>query len=137
MHISSELLDQPVERAARIVALDLLDKAMTARQRLGDPSDSDAVHDFRVAVRRLRSWLRGLGPWLEDSTPKKAVRRLAKAARLTGDARDAEVPLPWLHPQRSALGVRQPPGLRWPVGRIETAKRPTQQTPQPKGGRAF
>ena len=46
MHISAELLDQPVERAARIVALDLLDKATAARQRLGDPSDNDAVHDL-------------------------------------------------------------------------------------------
>ncbi len=137
MHISSELLDQPVEQAARIVALDLLDKAMTARQRLGDPSDSDAVHDFRVAVRRLRSWLRGLGPWLEDSTPKKAVRRLAKAARLTGDARDAEGHLTWLHAQRSALSVRQRRGLSWLVEQIETDKRHDEHTVTTKGGRAF
>lgn len=137
MHISAELLDQPVERAARIVALDLLDKATAARQRLGDPSDNDAVHDFRVAVRRLRSWLRGLGPWLEDSTPKKASRRLRKAARLTGDVRDAEVHLTWLHAQRGALSVRQRRGLTWLVEQIETDKRQDEHAAATKGGRAF
>ena len=68
MHRSAELLDQPAERAARIVALGLLDKAAAARQRLDDPSDNDAIHDFRVAVRRLRSWVRGLEPWLSMRT---------------------------------------------------------------------
>ena len=137
MHINPELLDQPVERAARIVALDLLDKATAARQRLGDPSDNDAVHDFRVAVRRLRSWVRGLGPWLEDSTPKKATRRLEKAARTTGDVRDAEVHLTWLHAQRAALSVRQRRGLAWLVDQIEAEKRRDEHAAATKGGRAF
>src|SRR5436853_5936031 len=134
MRTPPELLEQPVERAARVVALILLENAQKARQRIDDPSDADALHDFRVAVRRLRSWLRGLGPWLEDSTPKKAVRRLAKAARLTGDARDAEVHLTWLHAQRSALSVRQRRGLSWLVEQIETDKRHDEHTVTTKGG---
>jgi len=39
MHTHPDLLAQPVERAARIVALDLLDTAAKARQRLDDASE--------------------------------------------------------------------------------------------------
>jgi CHAD domain-containing protein/CYTH domain-containing protein len=137
MHISPELFNEPVERAARIVALELLDKATSARKRLDDESDADAVHDFRVAVRRLRSWLRGLGPWLEDSTPKKAIRPLRKAARRTGEVRDAEVHLEWLHAQRAALSVRQRRGLNWLVEQISTAKERGDQIVATKATRAF
>ena len=137
MHRSAELLDQPAERAARIVALGLLDKAAAARQRLDDPSDNDAIHDFRVAVRRMRSWVRGLEPWLEGSTPKRAVRRLGKAARLTGSVRDAEVHLAWLEAQRSALSVRQRRGLTWLVEHIEADKQHDDRTVATKGARTF
>ena len=64
-----------------------------------------------MSVRRLRSWLRALGPWLKDSAPKKALRRLEKAADSTGESRDAEVHLEWLKAQRGALSVRQRRGL--------------------------
>ena len=47
MHTSPDLLDQPVERAARVVALKLLDSAAKARQDLDDLSEADALHDFR------------------------------------------------------------------------------------------
>ena len=137
MHTSPELLDQPVDRGARIVALGLLDKAQAERQRLGDPNDADAIHDFRVAVRRLRSWLRGLRPWLGDSTPKKAVRRLAKATRTAGKVRDAEVHLEWLAGQRSALSARQRRGLDWLADQIETEKQRDQQVVSTKATRKF
>lgn len=137
MHTSPELLDQPVERAARAVALKLLDTATKQRQRLHDSSDEDALHDFRVSVRRLRSWLRALGPWLEDSTPKKALSRLGKAARVTGDSRDAEVHLAWLAEQRGALSVRQRRGLTWLEGQIEAEKKKSDEIVTTKGARSF
>ena len=137
MRTSPELLEQPVERAARVVALILLENAQKARQRIDDPSDADALHDFRVAIRRLRSWLRALGPWLEGSVPKKAFRRLEKAARLTGDSRDAEVHLTWLEAQRTALSVRQRRGLTWLVEQIEAEKKDSDHVVTTKGARAF
>jgi CHAD domain-containing protein/CYTH domain-containing protein len=137
MRTPPDLLEQPVERAARVVALILLDNATKARQRIEDPSDADALHDFRVAIRRLRSWLRALGPWLEDSVPKKAFRRLENAARLTGDSRDAEVHLAWLHGQRAALSVRQRRGLTWLVEQIEAEKKDSDHVVTTKGARAF
>src|SRR5256885_374018 len=137
MRTPPELLEQPVERAARVVALILLENAQKARQRIDDPSDGDAAHGFRVAIRRLRSWLRALGPWLEDSIPKKAFRRLEKAARLTGDSRDAEVHLTWLEAQRAALSVRQRRGLNWLVEHIEAEKKESDHVVTTKGARAF
>jgi CHAD domain-containing protein len=119
-----DLLDQPARRAARIIALALLDDAAKARRQLGTTADG-ALHDFRVATRRLRSWLRSLDPWLEGSVSKKARRRLEKAARLTGKSRDAEVHLAWLAEQRHTFTARQRYGLDWLVERIESEKHDT------------
>jgi CHAD domain-containing protein len=132
-----ELLDQSAPRAARTVALELLEAAAHARTRLDDPSDADALHHFRVSVRRLRSWLRALEPWLEGSTPKKALRRLKKAARITTESRDAEVHLEWLRAQRAALSVRQRHGLAWLVEKIEADKKRSDHAVAAKGVRAF
>lgn len=136
MHNSTPSLDQPIERAARVVALELLDSATKARARLDDAADTDALHHFRVTLRRLRTWLRTLSPWLADSTPKKASRRLRKAARLTSDSRDDEVHLAWLQDQRSALSARQRHGWAWLVERIEQEKRSDEEGFS-RGTRAF
>ena len=50
-----ELLKQPVEQAARAIALRLLHRVEAERRRLDDRGDPEALHDLRVAVRRLRS----------------------------------------------------------------------------------
>ena len=137
MHISSELLSQPVDRAARVVALELLDKAAKERKRLDDPDDAEALHDFRVAVRRLRSWQRALRPWLEDSIPKKARRHLEKVARLTGDSRDAEVHQQWLEEQRQHLSSRERHGHACLMEQIEDEKRKGDRQVASRGTRAF
>lgn len=137
MHTHPDLLAQPAERAARLVALDLLDSATKARQRFDDASDAEALHDFRVGVRRLRSWIRALRPWLTDSTPKRARRRLKKAARLTGDSRDAEVHREWIIAQRGALSVRQRRGLTWLLEQVESEKSESDRLVATKGVRAF
>src|ERR1700739_69868 len=97
--VPTDFLDQPVERAVRVVALTLLRDAATTRARLIDPGDTEALHDFRVAVRRLRSWLRAYRPYLGDSVRDKNRRRLRAVARATSLARDTEVHLQWLHEQ--------------------------------------
>jgi CHAD domain-containing protein len=137
MHGTTQLLDQPVERAARLVALDLLASATKARARLDDPADADALHHFRVSLRRLRSWLRVLRPWLAGSVPKPARKRLEKAAHRTSDSRDAEVHLAWLNEQRSALSPRQRHGWKWLVEQIETEKQQSDHVAFTKGTRAF
>ena len=137
MKIVAELLEQPVERAARVVALALLDDAEKTRGKLGDAWDPKALHDFRIAVRRLRSWLRAFRPWLEESVSKKARRRLRKTARLTGESRDAEVHLKWLHEQRRELSARQRIGFAWLVDRIEHRRTEADRVGVAGGVRAF
>ena len=137
MRAPQQLLDQPVERAARVIALGLLDDAAAARARLDDQNDREAVHDFRVAVRRLRSWLRAFDPWVSDSVPRKSWRRLRKSARLTGRSRDAEVHLDWLKSQRRELSSRQRVGLGWLAARIEGEKAEADRTLVNDATRAF
>ena len=86
----------PAEMAVRWIAVGLLDEAAAAHERLHDPAHPAALHDFRVALRRLRSTLRAYRGLLEDVVRGKDRRRLRALARATGDARDAEVQVEWL-----------------------------------------
>jgi len=118
----SALAPRPAEEAARLVALTQLDAARVARRRLADPSDTEALHDLRVALRRLRTTVRGFRPQLDAAVPRKLRRRLRDLARATGAARDSEVQLAWL----AQAGDRLPRGARtgvpWLVARL-TARR--------------
>lgn len=91
--------------AARI-ALRHLDAAMKAGRRLKYATGAEALHDFRVALRRLRSILRAYRPWLK-AAPKKLRRCLRDTARDTGAGRDAEVCLAWLARQKGCTVSRR------------------------------
>jgi CHAD domain-containing protein len=106
-----DLLDRPAFLTASTVALAYLDDAVAAAARLGDRSDAAALHDFRVAIRRLRVTVRAY-PGLHESVSRKQRRRLRKLVRATNPARDAEVQLAWFRDrsrrftpaERTALG---------------------------------
>ena len=72
--------------------------------------DAEALHDFRVALRRLRVVLKAFDPELKGSVPTSVRRRLRAMARATNPARDAEVQLAWLAAQRPRLYSRQRAG---------------------------
>ena len=97
---TADLLDRPAVQGACAVALAYLDDATAAAVRLGDGSDREALHAFRVAIRRLRVTVRAY-PGIHESVPKKQRRRLRRLARATNAARDAEVQLAWFN-ERSA-----------------------------------
>jgi CHAD domain-containing protein len=117
------LRERPPEEGARLLALRHLDQAAAAFPRLQDPADSEALHDFRVALRRLRSCLRSYGPWLDESLPKKLRRRLKKLAAATGPGRDTEVQIDWLRGRARHLGSHHRAGLVWLLGRLEERMR--------------
>lgn len=108
---TADLLDRPAVQAACSVALAYLDDANTAVSRLSDRTDQEALHDLRVAIRRLRVTVRAY-PGLHEFVPRKQRRRLRKLARATNAARDAEVQIAWFRErsgrftpaQRAALG---------------------------------
>jgi CHAD domain-containing protein len=113
-----DLLARPAPAAAALVGLALLDEARVGCGRLAAPEDAEALHDFRVALRRLRSVLRSFRSELGDAVPKKLQRRLRDVTRATGAARDAEVQLGWVRSHRADLGRRLAPGLPWLLARL-------------------
>ena len=115
-------LRESTRRVVRLVALGHLADATAAGERLAENTDDEALHDFRVALRRLRSWERAFRPYIRDDVSKRLRRRLRDLARDTGASRDLEVHLAWLREQRRSLGRRQRPGLAWLLAHLHTRK---------------
>jgi CHAD domain-containing protein/CYTH domain-containing protein len=123
MTIDASILDDTAARSARLVALSLMEDLARERDRLAAARDSETLHDFRVALRRLRSWLRALELSLEGSLPNAAMRRLRRMARESNAGRDAEVFLAWL---ATAEGQLSPPGKKavvWLTERFQRQER--------------
>jgi CHAD domain-containing protein len=91
--LTPELLGQPARLAARTLARHHLLKVLEEAARLEVHADEDpeAVHDFRVALRRLRSWLQAFRPVLDDTVTKDSLRQLRRLSRVAGEARDLQV----------------------------------------------
>ncbi|MBV9080833.1 MAG: CHAD domain-containing protein, partial [Elusimicrobia bacterium] len=90
--MSDELLRQPAREAARNLMRRLLNHAAAAARRLTS-DDPEAIHDFRVALRRLRANVDSFRELLENAASKKIRRRLRRLARDTNASRDAEAGL--------------------------------------------
>ena len=106
--LTPEQLGQPARLAARTLArfhlLKVLEEAARLEIRAGEPKagaatgtapeadeDPEAVHDFRVALRRLRSWLQAFRPFLDDTVTKGSEGRLRRLSAVAGEARDLQV----------------------------------------------
>jgi CHAD domain-containing protein/CYTH domain-containing protein len=124
MRIDDGVLERPAEEGARFVALALVSEARQAATRLRGEADQEALHDFRVGLRRLRSALRAYRPWLEASSGHRLERKLKKLTRATNASRDGEVQIAWIEGARERLGAeRLRPGLDHMIGRLEAARR--------------
>jgi CHAD domain-containing protein len=123
--LPSDLLDRSAAEASRLLALSYLDQIDVARDRLGDALDQEALHDFRVGIRRLRSAVSAYRSELAGSVDGKMRRRLRDLARATNDGRDVEVQLAWLGTRASELGPEDAPGFYWVIGRLEDRKQKT------------
>ena len=86
----------PVRIGIRLLAMAYLDEAESARQRMVAGRDEEALHDFRVALRRLRSCLRAYRPFFADTVRGRDRRAVREVAAATGAARDLEVQVAWL-----------------------------------------
>ena len=85
--LTPALLEMPAPHAVRVIASGLLDDVVAAHARLDD-DEADALHDLRVALRRLRSWLRAFRPELSDTVRGRTRRKLSALASATNEARD-------------------------------------------------
>jgi CHAD domain-containing protein len=108
--LTAALLVRPARRTARLMARAYLQRVLEEAAHVeirvaeitgpgalrGVEREREAVHDLRVALRRLRSWLRAWRPYLRDTVRRSSERRLQRLSRLAGAARDLEVQRAWL-----------------------------------------
>lgn len=116
-----ELSRLPIRQALARLSADYLKDAREAAGRLEADDDGEALHDLRVALRRLHSLLRSYGGELEGLVPKKLGRRVRRLARSTNAARDADVQLLWLRQQAGGVRPVLGPGYDWVVAQVTPA----------------
>jgi CHAD domain-containing protein len=120
--LPADLLRRSPEEGSRLLALAHLEEIASVDRRLAEPPDPEALHDFRVGLRRLRSCIRAYRSQLKGSVSKKVRRRLGDLTVATNPGRDIEVQLGWLHRQAERLGPSEIEGLAWLIGRLEGRK---------------
>lgn len=122
MDLPTDLLTRPAAEAVRWVARGHLDALAQAAGRLADPEDGAALHDARVALRRLRSTLSTWKGLLKGSARGKDRARLRDLQRSTAQGRDAEVSAAWLAARRAgpdaARGARTSGWLEARLSRV-------------------
>ncbi|MFN8571320.1 MAG: CHAD domain-containing protein [Gemmatimonadaceae bacterium] len=104
---------EAASHGVRRVALSLMADVQDERARLRVPGDIEALHDFRVAVRRLRSWMRMMDGDLEGSHPRRVRQALREYGQRSNAGRDAEVLREWLAATTGELMPRHRPAARW------------------------
>jgi CHAD domain-containing protein len=110
------VLDRPAVQVAGAVARDDLDRWVKARKQLGR-DDLDGLHDFRVALRRLRSTLRAFRAELKSRVPRRTRRRLRRLARAAGASRNLQVGREWLLAQLDTLKPSEQTAAQWLIAR--------------------
>ncbi|MCL7961460.1 MAG: CHAD domain-containing protein [marine benthic group bacterium] len=105
----SGILEAPATESIRRIALGHLDSAKEALARMNAGDEDEALHDFRVSLRRLRTILKAYRPLLEPEVRKKDRRAIRRLTRRTGGGRDAEVLLAWLESVQSDLAPSEGP----------------------------
>jgi len=112
--LDKKLPAAPPRHGVRAWAASLFSEAQAAAARLDEGSDTEALHDFRVSLRRLRSMLRAFRTELDPPIPKELLRRLKKIAAATGSGRDAEVQAAYLKSWENGF----PPAKRGKIRRL-------------------
>ena len=116
------LIDLPAREGAGRVALGYLDQAAAATRHLDDDEAVEALHDFRVGMRRLRTCLRAYDSVLGDRVRAKTRRRLKRVASATNPGRDAEVQLDWILSVGDTEGEREKHGVLWLADQLRATK---------------
>lgn len=123
------LLSRAPEETSRRLCLGFVDDASSALERMDDPSDTEALHDFRVSLRRLRSLMRAYRPHLRGSATKKMRDRVKALASSTNGARDAEVQIEWLTNGLETLGDPGASGASYLIS-VLTERQTSTPTPE-------
>ncbi len=110
------------EEGSRRVAIGFIEDAEGAAVRVRQGEDPEALHDLRVALRRLRSTLRAYPSALRGAISKKRRASLRELVGFTSAGRDAEVQVAWIDEVMPSLGPAERRGAEaWRVS-LESAK---------------
>jgi CHAD domain-containing protein/CYTH domain-containing protein len=91
---------RPAPEGARVVMRGWLDTLREAAARWEPRRSAEALHDVRVAVRRLRTVGKAHAALLGEAYPRSVRRALRRVARDTGALRDLQVQRGWLLAQQ-------------------------------------
>jgi len=119
----TDVLAQPAPVAAASIVLECLADTDRRLDGLDDADDGEALHDFRVALRRTRSALRAYREVLGPCFRKKDHRRLRDISRATNAGRDAEVQLAWLVAHRREVPRSERDGLNAVLRELRSTRR--------------
>ncbi|HDP89293.1 MAG TPA: CHAD domain-containing protein [Thioalkalivibrio sp.] len=137
----NRLPENALTRPAPEVVLDMMTElfaeAEEALARIQIDGDEEAVHDFRVAVRRLRSLERAYRPCLAGGALRKLRKRLARVTEATGRARDLEVQLAWLAREREVMRAHERLGFDWLQQRLGAAQQTERRRLRKRLGKRF
>lgn len=84
-------LDDAMAEAARKILLAHWQRMLAYEQGAQEGSDIEAVHDMRVATRRMRAALRVFTDYLDAEAFKPFAKKLRRTARVLGAVRDLDV----------------------------------------------
>jgi CHAD domain-containing protein len=112
----------PASQAVRARLTAVLDEAVVAAARLSGSGDPEALHDVRVALRRLRVLLRAYESELHHAVPGWLAEDVAALAGRTGAARDLEVFEEWLAAKAKRLPLARRSTARWLLAKVEERK---------------
>lgn len=122
MSLDRAALSSDARRVVRIIGDELLARVRKKAEDLRANEDPEALHDFRVAVRRLRSWLRAFENEFDDTLRGKYRRGLDRIADATRDSRDLEVHIAWVERFARARRKRTRAGSDWLIARMRGRK---------------
>lgn len=87
----------------------LLNDAKTQAENLGNDEDSETLHDFRVSVRHLRSFIKSYEDFIKGA--KKHRQRFSEVMTLTNAGRDNEVHLAWIKERQATANNLEKDGI--------------------------
>lgn len=137
LEIDLDAPDLSAQHGTRLLALSYLDDAAEAAARLQEGRDADALHDFRVSLRKLRGCLRAYREFVKEAVSDKLRRKIRKLARSTGKGRDAEVKLALLEKELASMNSRQKPGVLWLMHDLDGQRKESYRKIRRRIGRKF
>jgi CHAD domain-containing protein len=102
--------DTMPEAASKVLRFNF-DRLLKWEAAVRSDSDAEALHDMRVATRRMRAAWRVFDDSFRPGRTRKIRRRLEKVADRLGAVRDLDVLIDGLESYRSGLGADGRPGL--------------------------